>query len=364
MLLFISIFLCFCCILDYTDLNIQYKKLVLFFILGVFIFVAGGRFEFANGGDWFIYKEYFVAAPVFGNFDDLVPLNLFFEPGFFVLTCFIKLFSDNFLFYFFSIETISVALLYFSLKEYTRYPLVSLLLYFPLFFLSLDLIAIRSLLAVQLFLYSIQFIVDKKLLKYCLILLIATLIHISAIVLFPMYFILNKFYSKKFVVIVIFIGFIFLLLKIDILTFISQYIPIAKITEYSDMASENGGSGLSIKHIEFIFIVSLFIAFRQNLQSIYQKYFNVFFNMFFFYGIITFYFFGIPSFAGRLKFFFLPSAFILLPYLLYFTIKNKTIFVTYFMLGLYSLAMIIYMMYLREDGGIFLEYKNYFLVSK
>lgn len=72
-----------------------------------------------------------------------------------------------------------------------RYLPLAFFFYFTTLYFFLSLNVLRQTLAFSIFVYSIKFIVNKQLVKYIIVLLLASTIHKSALTLLPLYFILN-----------------------------------------------------------------------------------------------------------------------------------------------------------------------------
>jgi hypothetical protein len=341
---------------DYIKNSITKYSLVCYFFLIAFfffIFIAGGRYEVS--GDWRIYKIYFESAPKFGDFYNLNRMNFYFEFGFLILTSIIKLFTSHFIIYFLLIEVISCILLFNNINYYLKqYKLTALCVYFSYFFISLDLIYIRSLLAVQLFLFSLKYIYKEKFIQYFIIIFIATSIHMSSAILFPLYFVLNKYYKSKIVIIIISGGIILTLSRFDILTLILRLMPMGKAIAYLESEAHGSPRLISFTQIEYLIFFIFLIKHRKKLNQL-SSYFNIYFNMYLIYGILLLYFFGVNAFSGRLKFFFIPVIMFLIPYFI-------KLYKKYFTLALFIYFIYLFIVIITINMRNGLVYKNYFLL--
>jgi hypothetical protein len=358
-----SFFFIILSIFDYAknDVNKKYfSTLFIFLILFCFVFLAGGRN--IPRSDYSYYKAFFEAAPKFGNFNHLEPINYGFEPGYLVLNSLIKLFTANYIAYFFIYEILSCILLLSSIKKYTKYKLSFLCLYYPYIFLSLDLILIRSLLAVQLFFFSLRYIYNKDLLRYFICILLASTIHISSVVLFPLLYLLNRHCKNKTALMIIGVGVILTLLRIDILRYILKLLPsflgriYIKTQGYLSSNAHGTMRPISFIHLEYLLWFSILIKFRTKL-NIFTPYFNIFFNMYIIYGILLFYFFGVNAFSGRLRFFFSPAILFLVPY--FIQLFKKCFILSFSCFSLYIIILTIYILFRWPD--VLILYKNFFL---
>ena len=73
----------------------------------------------------------------------------------------------------------------------SKHPAMSVLLFFTMnvFFISMNMI--RQSIAISIFIYSIKYIKNRNVIKYTIAMIIAMLVHTSAILYFPMYFVYN-----------------------------------------------------------------------------------------------------------------------------------------------------------------------------
>ena len=105
-------------------------------------------------------------------------------------------------------------------KKYAKnYYLASILFMALVFFFSFT--YLRQMFAAAIIGLSIKYIIERKFLRFCVILLVAFSFHNSAIIFFPMYFIANKKYSKSKILIIMFIC---LLLELQALQVVLQFL--------------------------------------------------------------------------------------------------------------------------------------------
>lgn len=81
--------------------------------------------------------------------------------------------------------------------KYSRYPLLSLMIYVSGGFFSIGLSLVRQYLALSVLVYSIDYIIQKKFKYFLLLLIIAFFIHPSSILFLPAYFFANRKINKK-----------------------------------------------------------------------------------------------------------------------------------------------------------------------
>lgn len=158
-------------------------KVYYFIFLSVLILFAGLRFNV--GVDYQSYGDFFSLV--------LSGANIYMEDSFILLVKFINLIDGEeqllyFVYAFLTVIFTSKFIEYFSLNK-----VLSLYIYFTfaVFYLA-SFNGIRQALAVAIFMYSIKFIFERNLFKYILLIMIATFVHKTAVLMLPLFFILNK----------------------------------------------------------------------------------------------------------------------------------------------------------------------------
>lgn len=168
-----------------SDLNTQLvPKLRIQHYLALLImsFIVGFRFKV--GVDWEGYKEYFehIASDPNLQFTDQT-----FELGYFYLNKIISATGLSYEWMFFTVAFISW---YFFFKSISQNLLPILILFIFLdefFFWGMN--GVRQFMAISIWVYSIQYIINKKFLNYILLIILASMFHVSVIILLPLYFI-------------------------------------------------------------------------------------------------------------------------------------------------------------------------------
>lgn len=139
-----------------------------------------------------------------------------------------------------------ILILAYVLKKYSKYPIFSMFLFLAVQGLSFEVDLLRNAKAVLLFIISIQFIKERKLIPFLILNILGMTFHMSSIIYLPMYFILNRNYSRKIILPLIILGNIYYLLDtkifIHILEYMSSVLPAAvggKITSYLSIIPQN-----------------------------------------------------------------------------------------------------------------------------
>lgn len=139
--------------------------------------------------DCFQYHRFFeiVSIDVFLNYIDYL-----FEPGYILLNLILRVFTNDAFVFQFLWVLIDVILLYKILKRETKeYFLFSFALLIP-FFDGVQINLFRNIKAILIFFWAIQYIREKNFTKYIIFILIASTIHLTAVLYIPLYFFINR----------------------------------------------------------------------------------------------------------------------------------------------------------------------------
>lgn len=189
--------------------QIPYKPFIIFFV-ALALFVGLG--DMLGGYDRYIYGD------LFDNLADGLKVGistsssrLFIayhsEFGYVGLNWLIAHITNNRYIFIFCYTICMYAIIIECFKKYAKnYYLASILFMALVFFFSFT--YLRQMFAAAIIGLSIKYIIERKFLRFCVILLVAFSFHNSAIIFFPMYFIANKKYSRSKILIIMFICFI------------------------------------------------------------------------------------------------------------------------------------------------------------
>ncbi len=199
MIIYIILFLIPVILYFYYKDNKQasYKPFLFFFIL-LAVFVGLG--DMLGGYDRYIYGD------LFDNLADQLKIGVPIssssiyqayntEFGYIGLNWVIAHITSNRYIFIFLYTICMYAIILHSFRKYAKnYPLASILFMALVFYFSFT--YLRQMFAAAIIGLSIKYIIERKFLKYCAIIVAAFSFHNSAIIFFPMYFIANKKYSK------------------------------------------------------------------------------------------------------------------------------------------------------------------------
>lgn len=158
-------------------------------ILFLFAFISGVRWNVGVDHQSYlrIYQDYIAL----GHSDRVL------EWGFDRITLLFAKLNLHFSFYFVFWAFLQIFFIYYALKnERYLWPFIGVIIIMGSHYLSW-MNGIRQMLAACMFVYSIQFIRNRKIIPYFLVILVATLLHKSAVFLIIFYFIPQKDYFKN-----------------------------------------------------------------------------------------------------------------------------------------------------------------------
>lgn len=217
--------------------------------------ISGMRYEI--GIDFINYRGTFRLVQNLSNLSELLDFskvtNL--EIGYLLLNKIVGFFTVNPQWIFIISSLIILVFIFISIKNYSSNVWLSVYLFsVGQYLYSFN--VVRQFIAVSLIFYSYKFIKERKFIKYLLFIAIASTFHISALILLPLYFILNINFNKKKMLIAAFIGAI-------IVIFFDQIISIIQLFLYSNYKKgtfgvSNGNFGNLVISFIYFFTAMLF----------------------------------------------------------------------------------------------------------
>ena len=212
------------------------RKKHMLFVFSIILLIGFLGLRGFIGWDWWAYYPSYNNLPGGFNYEIGYEIwsNIFYKIG---------LSYHHFTF----INTVAdILILAYVLKKYSKYPIFSMFLFLAVQGLSFEVDLLRNAKAVLLFIISIQFIKERKIIPFLILNILGMTFHISSIIYLPMYFILNRNYSRKIILPLIILGNIYYLfdtkLFIHILEYMSSVLPAAvggKITSYLSIIPQN-----------------------------------------------------------------------------------------------------------------------------
>lgn len=225
---------------------------ILALFLFLFLFIVSS-FRDDVGTDYSGYKyliEYYIST---GEYQKK------FEPGFEVITILVSSISNNSRPFFVITSFLILLFTFLSFYRYSRSLVLSIFLYISTYYYFNSLNGIRQFLAMSLILFfSTKFIVEKKLFKYILSIVFASMFHTSALIMLPAYFLYKKLSLSNILFLLALIP-IFFLVYDYIISFIFKVLPFYQ--GYSDYTS--GSANLYIL-IQLAFIALVLLAYKSR----------------------------------------------------------------------------------------------------
>lgn len=305
-----------------TNYNVKKKGNYIFLIL-LYLFFFGLRWHVLS--DSLAYEEeYNTIKPIF-NWKYIDEHSWWWDKGFVIFTMFTKLVSNDFRFFVFVNTLIDIIFFVVCIKRYSSNFLVTILAFLAFQGILTEINLFRNIKAILLFLFSIKYIENRKWYYFFPINLLGYTLHSSALLFFPMYWLLNIRFQLKYVIVVVsVITFIYLLQLNVIENLIIQYVPTEgvvsnKLNTYMEMDEV---SVLSIGTFERLItlLLSIWVYYKTNNPS---KIFTILFNSFLVF-YVTYSLFGFnPVFRDRIPYLFVYSYWFLYPFLFNYVVARR-----------------------------------------
>lgn len=291
-----------------------------FFIFSLLLLILFFGLRGYIGYDWYSYKPNFDKMITIGELlkGNTQVLYSGYELGFQIYTSFIKTLTNNYFIYNFINVSVDFIILYFVIKRFSKYPILSLLLFFGIYGVALEIDMIRNAKSIMLFLLSIKYIEERKILNFGALNILSILFHYSSIFYLPMYFILNVKWNKKFILFLFILGNIYYLSDIRIVMRIikeyNTFLPTgigAKLSGYFSIIPLDFPLGFSLYYFERVIMFLLCWFVSDNFKN--KKYGNIMLNSLY---ISIFFFLYLSEFsivAMRFGLLFIYSYWFILP---------------------------------------------------
>ena len=316
--IFIYTILAFC--LFYFAKKSQYypgAKSVLLYSIPIILYTIVFGIRYGVGTDYFNYLEAYEAWNITHAEDHS------WEPGFVLLNSICSYFHCHATTLFSVIAFIQILLIYLTFKHDKDVLAYSMLM---LIMLGIGLWnfqnGLRQAIAFVFFLFSIKFIINKKIIYFLLSIILAINFHYSAIILIPIYFLYNKekvyFNNQKMQYIILGISAVLSILGIaqKLLGRFDSLILLLGYEKYlgSDFLS-TFASGWTPYTYALIVVYFIFAYHYPNVRNFYQKdrFFEILYDLFFIGTCLNFIFLGNMMF-GRILSYFTNLSFIIFGY--------------------------------------------------
>ena len=285
------------------------------------ICIAGLRYE--TGGDWDNYAELFDKFPSFSRLIGR-PIELLeqqTEEGFSLLCAFVKSLGGTIQHLFFVVTLINISLITSALQKYTKYPVVGLLCYYGILYFNLEMIYIRQATAVALCFFALQYLHERKIWKYMLVIVLACTFHRVAALMIPLYFFIDRKLPEWAYLTVVGLGALLMLAGIPWIQTI--FLTVAgwlgenyadKAETYTEEAMFAVNRGLSIGFVLNLAMIIVVMFFKKKIDAL--PYGTVMVNMFALSLVLYYYCFELVEVSNRVRLFFYIGIIALLPMVL------------------------------------------------
>lgn len=215
-----------------------------FFVLSFLILFIGLRGFIVT--DWVNYYPYFEEkVPTFfdngkvGKFINGYP----WEKGFLVYSVIMKTICKNYFFFQFFSFLFDLAAIHITFSRYIQrkyFPLAYAFFFvFQGFVMEVNLL--RNSKAIMLFLLSIPYLQNRSFFKYLLLNILGGMFHVSGFLYIPLYFVLNRNFNRKAILVLFVTGILFFFCRIKIISLaISAVAPFLSGTRFGSMISAYG----------------------------------------------------------------------------------------------------------------------------
>lgn len=324
------------------------------------------------GHDYYGYYDIFYAVKPLLSYSSFEDIFLYFsnihgENGFLFIISLFRELDFSFEFFIFFVASLNFFILTFALlkfqKEFNINIFFSLFLYLSLFFFVSHFSQIRQGLVIVIFLLSIYFMYQNKMISYFITILFGALFHKIILFALPLYFLRNVnivSYSKSIFILVL--GFI--LYKINILEFILSFMSgydawlVTQVLHYSTKEKYLNASLplLSIIYFCLIYFISLYFHRNKSIDDKSNKLISLLLLLFLLSIFINMAFWTVGIIGGRISTILFISIVILAPMILK-KIKSNTNKIVY--IGIISFYAFIqfYKTIFFENNGL-LPYKT------
>jgi hypothetical protein len=312
------------------------KQVLQYTICQEYILISILVFYFAFRGfvswDWDNYYLFYDVIPdLFDGFNAIFDIfnAHYFENGFILYAVICKTVSTNYFFFQAISSIIDICILYFFFKTYIPDKIVLGFIFFYLFQgIHIEMNLLRNSKAIMLFLLSIKYMNEKKILSYVGLNLIGVCFHTSSILFLPLYFILNRKYPRPLIILLFIIGNFIFFLSVEWVTGLLDGIAglfdirlFKLIAVYLNSDSAMAAKVFSIGYLERVFSFFAFVFVSKKLTA-YSRVNIVFINSLYIYVLMHLYLHEMYILIERVALLFIFSYWVLYPQLYKYMRKN------------------------------------------
>lgn len=361
------------CIITATPHKKIVSRLLMVVVYLAVALTSGLRYE--TGTDYFSYSGiYSDIYPLHIAIDQgkLFPINTLIEPSYLFICSLFAMLGLSVNIMFLAIALATTALLFNSIKNYIpKYFNFGVLLYFCFIYFLLDMSGIRQAIALNLFIFSIRYILTKNLFKFLLIILLAISFHYTAVILLLCYPLYNIKFSKTTMISIMAISFIILVLRLPWISFVidllgstvNNELLSSKLLTYTSNEFLTKSRILSPVMLIYVPVFITAVLYRDKLSKT-TPYYNILLNIFMFFIVSVFGLYESEDISVRMSSYFMISFCLLLPLTLELVeagTSRSIVATSILILSLYSIRDMIYSD--QVSSILFRPYQNYILIE-
>lgn len=280
------------------------------------------------GTDWYYYYPFFNSVGTFWSGGFLNSFSSPYEIGFTLYTILVKSIWPNYFFWIFINSFLDIVLLNIIFKRYSKYYVLAVIIFLSFNGFIMEINLMRNVKSILLFLLSINYLQQRRIVPYMLLNLLGASIHFSSIIYLPLYFILHREIPKITLWILFIIGILIFLFQVEYIKPIMSFFAdifggrlSSKVNAYFEYKYYNQYKVFSLGFIERVLTFILFMKLKPLLVK-QNKFNNILFNIFILFLICCFYIAEASEVSTRLATLFVCAYWILFPNILS-VIKKK-----------------------------------------
>jgi hypothetical protein len=340
----------------------QNKDKYILYVVSFIMFCVFSGLKYNVGTDYLGYKYYYENAD-----NSVIMRDNGVEPGYTFLMLAFRFFSIGFIGYWFLLSVINFGFKYYIFKKYSPLLFASLLIYFVGLFMERDFDGIRQGVSIGICYLTIPFILNRRLLPFILVILLASTIHASSLIFLPAYYFSKINFSNKLIFTVTAILVLLVLLNVSFTNIIIESLPdsLVKMRVQSYMSNTDSQYvqkiGISIGLLFRIVVLCLF-TYLNKLLAIDERLYKFLRNGFFIGISISLLFNDFDILSHRLSYIYRELQIFIVPILIASIPYKKWRLVSLIFVFLYSLALL-YRILNAETLKDYYHYNNYLFAN-
>ena len=297
----------------------------------LFIFISIPGLRVGVGTDYYNYVEWFDQI----NFYKFTYVN----SAFTILIKSLKLFCDNPQSMFFASAVIICVLIWKFIKQNSHYVELTFFLFTSSYLYFSTFNIMRQWIAISIFLYSVKYIYARSMFQYIMTMLLASMFHITAIMLIPLYWLSHM----KIRWMILFLSCVCIILYniAHIIELILPFTPLSELSQAKYLAyvngalADSGGGGYAYLCISIFCAIFLIIQ-RKQYRAKYSRQYS--YHLFFVLLCLILSLFAPQNvFYVRMQLYFMPFVIVCLSNLVAFTSRDVRLVYYFILIILFSM---------------------------